>query len=125
MSVDEAIPANNQAIVPFMTEEPLASANDRSMIAKLNAKIGLGIGASMLFAHGFGCDQNMWRSVAPAFDADFRTILFDLIGAGGSDLSAYDPDKYATLGGYAEDVSRWPVSLASRKAFSSAIRSAR
>ena len=58
----------------------------------------------MLFAHGFGCDQNMWRMVAPAFEDDHRVILFDHVGSGHSDLSAYDPDKYATLAGYAEDV---------------------
>jgi sigma-B regulation protein RsbQ len=51
----------------------------------------------MVFAHGFGCDQHMWRTVAPAFENDFRTILFDHVGAGGSDLSAYDPAKYDTL----------------------------
>ena len=45
----------------------------------------------MLFAHGFGCDQNMWRFVAPAFEDDYRVVLFDHVGAGGSDLSAYDP----------------------------------
>ena len=49
---------------------------------------------AMMFAHGFGCDQNMWRFVAPAFEADFRTILFDHVGAGRSDLAAYDPKKY-------------------------------
>jgi sigma-B regulation protein RsbQ len=59
---------------------------------------------AMLFAHGFGCDQNMWRFVAPAFETEFRTILFDHVGAGGSDLSAYDPAKYSTLAGYADDV---------------------
>ena len=59
---------------------------------------------AMVFAHGFGCDQNMWRYVAPAFKGDFRTVLFDHIGAGGSDLSAYDPVKYASLNGYADDV---------------------
>jgi sigma-B regulation protein RsbQ len=58
----------------------------------------------MLFAHGFGCDQNMWRFVAPAFEADHRVILFDYVGGGGSDLSAYDPERYATLDGYAGDV---------------------
>jgi sigma-B regulation protein RsbQ len=58
----------------------------------------------MMFAHGFGCDQNMWRYVAPAFEANFRTVLFDYIGAGGSDLSAYDVEKYASLNGYADDV---------------------
>ena len=59
---------------------------------------------AMLFAHGFGCDQNMWRFVAPAFEAEFKTVLFDHVGAGGSDLSAYDPAKYSTLAGYADDV---------------------
>ena len=59
---------------------------------------------AMMFAHGFGCDQNMWRFVAPHFEDRFRVVLFDHIGAGGSDLSAYDPLKYASLAGYAEDV---------------------
>lgn len=58
----------------------------------------------MVFAHGFGCDQNMWRFVAPAFEADFRTVLFDHVGAGRSDLRAYDPKKYSSLHGYADDV---------------------
>ena len=59
---------------------------------------------AMVFAHGFGCDQNMWRFVAPAFEGDFRVVLFDHVGAGSSDLSAYDHRKYSTLSGYAEDV---------------------
>src|ERR1700723_1716279 len=59
---------------------------------------------AMVFAHGFGCDQNMWRFVAPEFEKDFRVVLFDHVGAGGSDLSAYDPRKYSTLSGYADDV---------------------
>ena len=58
----------------------------------------------MLFAHGFGCDQNMWRFVAPEFEGDFKVILFDHVGAGGSDLTAYDKSKYSTLQGYAADV---------------------
>ncbi len=58
----------------------------------------------MMFAHGFGCDQNMWRYVAPAFEQDFRTIVFDYVGAGGSDLAAYDAEKYSSLDGYADDV---------------------
>ena len=61
-------------------------------------------GRPMILAHGFGCDQNMWRFVAPAFEADHRVILFDYVGAGGSDLSAYDPLRYGDLGGYAQDV---------------------
>lgn len=59
---------------------------------------------AMIFAHGFGCDQNMWRFVAPAFDQDYRVILFDHIGAGGSDLTAYDEERYASLDGYADDL---------------------
>ena len=58
----------------------------------------------MLFAHGFGCDQNMWRFVAPAFTDDFRVVLFDHVGAGAGDSAAYDPDRHSTLHGYAQDV---------------------
>lgn len=58
----------------------------------------------MVFAHGFGCDQNMWRHVAPAFVDDFRVVMFDYVGCGGSDHSAFDPERYSSLEGYAEDV---------------------
>ena len=61
-------------------------------------------GRPMLFAHGFGCDQNMWRHVAPAFEDAYRVVLFDHVGAGSSDVSAYDPDRYGSLYGYAQDV---------------------
>lgn len=59
---------------------------------------------SMLFAHGFGCDQSMWRLVAPAFAERFQVITFDLVGSGGSDLGAYERKKYSSLQGYADDV---------------------
>jgi sigma-B regulation protein RsbQ len=58
----------------------------------------------MVFAHGFGCDQNMWRFVAPAFGDRYRVVLFDLVGAGGSDPAAYDPERYSSLSGYADDI---------------------
>jgi sigma-B regulation protein RsbQ len=58
----------------------------------------------MLFAHGYGCDLAMWRFVAPAFAEDHRVILFDHVGFGGSDLSAWDPDRYGSLAAYAADV---------------------
>ena len=58
----------------------------------------------MFFAHGFGCDQNMWRLLEPAYAKRYRTVLFDLVGSGASDLTAYDRGKYASLDGYAEDV---------------------
>jgi sigma-B regulation protein RsbQ len=61
-------------------------------------------GQPMVFAHGYGCDQNMWRFVVPAFEGRYRTVLFDFVGAGRSDLSAYDPQRYGSLGGYAADV---------------------
>lgn len=58
----------------------------------------------IVFAHGFGCDQNMWRHVVPAFAEDHRVVLFDYVGAGRSDLGAYDADRYSSLDGYAQDV---------------------
>ena len=58
----------------------------------------------MLFVHGFGCDQNMWRLVAPAFEADHRVVTFDLPGAGGSDPAAWDPARYDSLHAYSADI---------------------
>jgi sigma-B regulation protein RsbQ len=62
------------------------------------------LGQPMVFAHGYGCDQNMWRFVAPAFADTHRLVLFDHVGNGKSDLSAYSDDRHSTLEGYAEDV---------------------
>lgn len=59
---------------------------------------------TMVFAHGFGCDQNMWRLVEPVFRDQYRTVLFDHVGAGRSDLTAYARGKYSDLRGYASDV---------------------
>jgi sigma-B regulation protein RsbQ len=61
-------------------------------------------GRPMVFAHGFGCDQNMWRDVWPAFADTHRIVLFDHVGAGNSDASAFDERRYGTLDGYAADV---------------------
>ena len=58
----------------------------------------------MMFAHGFGCDQNMWRYMTPAFEQDYRIVLFDYVGAGKSDVRAYDAERYRTLSGYAQDI---------------------
>src|SRR3954471_17883385 len=58
----------------------------------------------MVFAHGFGCDQNMWRHVWPSFADDYRIVLFDHVGHGRSDHSEFDPEHYETLDGYAQDV---------------------
>src|SRR5579859_7697352 len=65
---------------------------------------GTPTGRPMVFAHGFGCDQNMWRYVWPAFADEYRLVLFDYVGMGRSDASAYDPVRYASLDGYAADV---------------------
>ena len=59
---------------------------------------------TMLLAHGFGCDQNMWRFIVPAFQDAYRIVLFDYVGAGKSDLSQYRRDRYSRLQGYAEDI---------------------
>jgi len=60
--------------------------------------------ATLVFVHGFGCDKNMWRLLAPAYTARFRTVRFDLVGSGLSDLQAYDRKKYDSLHGYAHDL---------------------
>jgi sigma-B regulation protein RsbQ len=60
--------------------------------------------ATMFFAHGFGCDQNMWRLVVPTYAERYRVVLFDLVGSGQSDLTAYDRTKYSSLQGYADDI---------------------
>jgi sigma-B regulation protein RsbQ len=71
---------------------------------RLNVRISGAGNRTIMFAHGFGCDQMMWRHVSSRFEGDFRVVLFDYVGAGGSDASTYNPQKYATLQGYAEDV---------------------
>jgi sigma-B regulation protein RsbQ len=75
-----------------------------SAVVRNNVQISGTGPTAMMFAHGFGCDQNMWRYVAPAFEDQFRIVLFDHVGAGGSDLSAYDSQKYSSLAGYADDI---------------------
>jgi sigma-B regulation protein RsbQ len=76
-----------------------------SVSARHNVSVsGREDGPPMVFAHGFGCDQNMWRHVAPAFADRYRIVLFDHLGAGHSDLSAYDPERHDSLEGYADDV---------------------
>jgi sigma-B regulation protein RsbQ len=74
------------------------------VLARHNVKVSGQGSIPMIFAHGFGCDQNMWRKVAPAFAADYRIITFDYIGHGESDRSAYSASKYASLDGYVTDL---------------------
>jgi sigma-B regulation protein RsbQ len=59
---------------------------------------------TVVFSHGFGCDQSMWRFLTPAFEARYRVLTYDLVGSGGSDAGAYDRDRYGSLHGYADDL---------------------
>jgi sigma-B regulation protein RsbQ len=74
------------------------------ILARNNVKV-IGKGSQvMMFAHGFGCDQSIWRYVTPAFEDAFRIVLFDYVGCGASDRSFYSERRYATLEGYALDI---------------------
>ena len=74
------------------------------ILSRNNVKVTGGGPRTMVFGHGFGCDQNMWRYVAPAFERDHRVVLFDYVGCGGSDREAYDPDRYGRIEGYRDDL---------------------
>jgi sigma-B regulation protein RsbQ len=74
-------------------------------VLQRNNVVVSGVGSqALVFVHGFGCDQHMWRLVAPAFEDRYRVVLLDLVGAGQSDLLAYDPVRYSSLAAHAEDV---------------------
>ena len=76
-----------------------------SVAQRHNVRVsGAADGPPMVFAHGFGCDQNMWRHVAPRFEDEFKVVLFDHIGSGGADAGSFDADRYSSLGAYADDV---------------------
>jgi sigma-B regulation protein RsbQ len=77
---------------------------EKTISARNNVKcFGKGTQPLML-AHGFGCDQNMWRFITPAFEDDYLVILFDYVGAGKSDVRSYNAERYSSLQGYAQDV---------------------
>jgi len=79
--------------------------NTRNDILKRNNVTILGEGnTTLLLAHGFGCDQNMWRFLVPYIKGDYKIVLFDYVGSGKSDLSQFQQQKYNTLEGYAEDI---------------------
>lgn len=75
-----------------------------SILVRNNVKVLDGDGPVLLYAHGFGCNQHMWDRVTPAFSSTHKQVLFDYVGSGQSDISAFDPAKYANLSGYAQDV---------------------
>ena len=74
-----------------------------SVVRRNNVRVH-GEGPPIMFVHGFGCDQSMWRFITPAFAARHKIVLIDLVGMGGSDLAAYDRTRYSRLDGYAEDI---------------------
>ncbi len=76
----------------------------QDVVKRNNVKVSGRGTQAMVFAHGFGCDQNMWRFVAPEFENNYRVVLFDYVGSGHSDLGSYDATRYSTLEGYAEDL---------------------
>jgi len=75
-----------------------------AILARNNVRVTGSGPRTLVFAHGFGCDQNMWRFVSPAFETRYRTVLFDYVGSGKSELAAFDAARYATLDGYAQDL---------------------
>ena len=75
-----------------------------NILTRNNVKVSGRGSQPLMFAHGFGCDQNMWRFVAPEFEQDYKIILFDYVGSGKSDIGAYDAKRYGDLNGYARDV---------------------
>lgn len=78
---------------------------DQVDIAERNNVRWMGEGERVLMlAHGFGCDQNVWRFMTPAFMSSYRILLFDYVGSGHSRLNAFSVDRYRTLQGYAQDV---------------------
>ncbi|MEO9150630.1 MAG: alpha/beta hydrolase [Burkholderiaceae bacterium] len=74
------------------------------VIARNNVKVLGTDGPTLLYAHGFGCHQDMWNRITPAFAQSHRQILFDYVGCGKSDMDAFEPLRYASLDGYAQDV---------------------
>jgi sigma-B regulation protein RsbQ len=75
-----------------------------SSVLRNNVKVSGNGSTTLMFAHGYGCDQNMWRSVAPVFEDKYKVVLFDYVGSGNSDPSAFSRTRYSTLKGYATDV---------------------
>lgn len=96
-----------------------------NVLRRKNVKVTGSGERAMVFAHGFGCDQNMWRFVWPAFAEQYRIVLFDHVGCGNSDLNAYDAAKYGSLEGYRTTSSTCVVRSTSPIVFSSGIPSAR
>ncbi len=81
-----------------------SSSQSEALCQRNNIQISGAGDSTILFAHGFGCDQSVWRFIEPSFEADYRIVKLDLVGSGQSDLSAFDVEKYSRLEGYAQDI---------------------
>jgi sigma-B regulation protein RsbQ len=66
---------------------------------------------TLLLAHGFGCDQNMWKFMLPELKKRFKVILFDFVGCGSSDPSAFSQTRYSSLQGYVKDMEEILIAL--------------
>jgi sigma-B regulation protein RsbQ len=86
-----------------------------SVLERNSVRVSGKAAVTLFFAHGFGCDKNMWRFLEPVYAERYRTVAFDHVGSGTSDLSAYDPVKYGSLQGYADDVLELVNQLGSEK----------
>jgi sigma-B regulation protein RsbQ len=73
-------------------------------IERNNVHILGNLGPTLLYAHGFGCNQTMWNRITPAFEGTHKQVLLDYVGSGKSDLASFDPDRYSNLNGYAQDI---------------------
>ncbi|MBE7941559.1 MULTISPECIES: alpha/beta hydrolase [Ramlibacter] len=78
--------------------------NDAQLRQRFNVTVHGDGPVTLLFVHGLGCNQSMWRFVAPHFEDRFRVVMMDLMGCGRSDWSAWEPGRYATLDGHAQDL---------------------
>jgi sigma-B regulation protein RsbQ len=85
--------------------------NKEEILARNNINISGSGDKTLLLAHGFGCDQNMWRFLLPELEKRFKVILFDYVGSGSSDLSAFSQSRYSSLEGYAKDLEEILVML--------------
>ncbi len=79
-------------------------AMETSVLKRNNVNVQGQGNQTLIFAHGFGADQTIWRYIVPAFESDYRIVLFDYVGAGKSDFTAYSRSRYSSLYGYADDL---------------------
>ena len=106
--------ASNWERMHMTTAAPTGAAQPNVQVRNFVTTTGNPEGRVMLFAHGFGCDQNMWRHLLPSFTDDYRVVLFDHVGAGRADAASYDPVRHSTLDGYSDDLLQLCVSMGLR-----------